>query len=123
MVRAKYSAFVDNIIFKKNQAAIDEKLKSISDGLQEARTRSSTNKQSQLVQLQATSLLQATLRKKTILVKKFKKKIICALRSDEANENLDMWLTIAEKNVNYILTDRTKLHAVFAKQTKNKRLS
>jgi hypothetical protein len=122
MVRAKYSAFVDNIIFKKNQAAIDEKLKSISDGLQEARTRSSTNKQSQLVQLQATSLLQATLRKKTILVKKFKKKIICALRSDEANENLDMWLTIAEKNVNYILTDRTKLHAVFAKQTKNKRL-
>ena len=122
MVRAKYSAFVDNIIFKKNQAAIDEKLKSISDGLQEARTRSSTNKQSQLVQLQATSLLQATLRKKTILVKKFKKKIICALRSDEANENLDMWLTIAEKNVNYILTDRTKLHAVFAKQTKNKQL-
>jgi len=122
MVRAKYSAFVDNIIFKKNQAAIDEKLKSISDGLQEARTRSSTNKQSQLVQLQATSLLQATLRKKTILVKKFKKKIICALRSDEANENLDMWLTIAEKNVNYIFTDRTKLHAVFAKQTKNKRL-
>lgn len=73
------------------------------------------------MQLQATSLLQATLRKKTILVKKFKKKIICALRSDEANENLDMWLTIAEKNVNYILTDRTKLHAVFARQTKNKR--
>lgn len=59
------------------------------------------------MQLQANSLLQATLQKKTILVKKFKKKIICALRSDEANENLDMWLTIAEKKVNQILTDRT----------------
>ena len=73
------------------------------------------------MQLQASSLLQASLRKKTILVKKFKKKIICALRSDEANENLDMWLTIYDKNVNYILTDRMKLHAVFARQAKNKK--
>lgn len=55
------------------------------------------------------------MRNKAILVKKFKKKIICALRSDEGNENLDMWLTIADKKIDYILTHGMKLHAVFAR--------
>lgn len=86
-----------------------QKLKSISDELQEARTRSSTNKQNQL-QLQANNLL-----KKTAKLKKFKKKIICALRCEDANENLDMWLTIPEKKILPILSDNIKLFAVFAK--------
>jgi arginine deiminase len=48
-------------------------------------------------------------------IKRFKKKIICALRSEDANENLDVWLTIADKKITAIIKDKMKLFAVFAK--------
>lgn len=63
IVRAKYSQYLDMHIGK--QIDVAQKLKSISDELQEARTRSSTNKQGKLVQLQAGTLLQKTMQKQT----------------------------------------------------------
>jgi serine/threonine protein kinase len=56
----------------------------------------------------------------SISLKRIKKKIICALRSEDANENVDVWLTIAEKPMQPILKHNMKLAAVFAKSVKNK---
>ena len=56
-------------------------------------------------------------------VVKIKRKIICALATTDKNENIDMWLTMAEKKVSEVLSHQQTLVAVFSKQpkkTKNK---
>ena len=36
---------------------------------------------------------------------RIKHKVICALRSEEQNENIDLWLTIHDKPVGKVLID------------------
>lgn len=51
-------------------------------------------------------------------VMKIKRKIICAIATAEKNENIDMWLTLPDKQVIKVLKHDMHLVAVFSKQVK-----
>ncbi len=49
---------------------------------------------------------------------KIKRKIICAIATADKNENIDLWLTIADKKVAQVLEHNQTLVTVFSKQMK-----
>ena len=51
-------------------------------------------------------------------VVKIKRKIICTVATTDKNENIDLWLTIADKKVARVLKNNQTLVAIFSKQMK-----
>lgn len=49
---------------------------------------------------------------------KIKRKIICAIASEDKNENIDLWLTMGDKRVCKVLSHGQTLVAIFSKQMK-----